>query len=365
LCCEIVQFANTTEVAVCNLASLVLPSFVTKDGSFDFDALADVTIATTQALDATIDSATYPTQEAERSNKRHRPLGLGVQGLADAFLKLRLPFDSLEARQLNRAIFETIYFAALRASCDRARELGFYETYPGSPASRGLLQPDLWNSPLNGGNTSQEQLASSQSRWDWTQLRSDIQLYGLRNSLLVAPMPTASTAQIVGVNECFEPYTSNLYARRVKAGEFVVANRHLVQDLAQLGLWDDALRDELMRHEGSVQSIDRVPNDLKALYKTAWEIKQRVLVDLAADRGPFVDQSQSFNAFIATPDYHKLTAFHFYGWSRGLKTGMYYLRTKPAATAIQFTLRPSSSNQNDNDSSSYPNNPPVCFSCSG
>ena len=361
LCCEIVEFANRTDVAVCNLASLVLPTFVNaKEKTFDFEKLRAVTKTVVENLDATIDSAAYPSEATERSNKNHRPIGVGVQGLADAFLLMRLPFDSEAARTLNKQIFETIYFAALEKSVDLAKLKGPYASYIGSPASFGKLQPDLWIDHAPTMSSAAEENASSLF-WDWDTLRASALKHGIRNSLLVAPMPTASTAQIVGVNECFEPYTSNLYARRVNAGEFVVANQHLVKDLASRGLWDDAMRKELLHSEGSVQPIERIPKDLKDLYKTVWELKQKTLVDLAADRGPFVDQSQSLNAFIAEPDYNKLTAFHFYGWAKGLKTGMYYLRTKPAATALRFTLdprqRPPGSPENDDA--------PVCISCSG
>lgn len=347
LCCEIIEFSNATEVAVCNLASIVLPAFVRPtNGTFDLHELRRVAYLVAANLDATIDVSAYPSKEARCSNLRHRPVGIGVQGLADAFAMLRLPFDSPEAAILNRQIFETIYYAALESSCDRARQLGQHASYAGSPASKGILQPDFW------GATRDDLV------WDWRSLRKKIERFGLRNSLLVAPMPTASTAQIVGVNECFEPYTSNLYARRVKAGEFVVANSHLVADLVHLGLWDDQMRQDLLRHEGSVQPIPRIPDDLKRLYKTAWELKQKTLLDLAADRAPFVDQSQSLNAFIAQPTYDKLSSFHFYGWRKGLKTGMYYLRIKPAANALRFTLDPEKRHD------SPPEGPPLCLSCS-
>lgn len=364
LCCEIIEFSNATEVAVCNLASLVLPSFV-KDGTFDLHLLRRVARTACANLDAAIDRSAYPSQEAQQSNLRHRPIGLGIQGLADTFLLLKLPFDSPQARDLNRDIFETLYFAALEASNERARLVGPHESYEGSPASMGKLQPDLWD------------VETTDDLWNWTELRANVRRYGLRNSLLVAPMPTASTAQIVGVNECFEPYTSNLYARRVKAGEFVVANKHLVKDLAERGLWDEAMRFDIVKHQGSVLDIPRVPADLKALYKTAWELRQKALIDLAAARAPFVDQSQSLNAFIAQPDYDKVSAFHFHGWRRGLKTGMYYLRTKPALTPTQVTLDPSHErhaapvDDDDDDDDEYDGpdgsggEPPVCLSCSG
>jgi len=347
LCCEIVEYADRDEVAVCNLGSLVLPRFV-KDGAFDLDDLRRVAGILATNLDATIDAGAYPTPAAAASNAKHRPVGVGVQGLADAFALLRLPFDSPEAAALNRAIFEAIYFGCLEASAALAEAHGPHPSFPGSPAARGLLQPDLWG-------------VEPSDRWDWAGLRAKIRDHGLRNSLLTAPMPTASTAQICGYNECFEPYTSNLYARRVKAGEFVCANAHLVRDLAARGLWDDAMRRDLMAAGGSIQGVARVPDDVKALYKTAWELSQKVLVDLSADRGPFIDQSQSFNCFVAQPDYEKLTTFHFRGWQRGLKTGMYYLRTKPAADALQFTLDPDARGE----SVGAGGEPHVCLSCSG
>ena len=279
-------------------------------------------------LDATIDNGAYPDVETKRSNLRHRPIGIGVQGLADVFMMLRVSFESEAAVKLNRDIFETIYYGALEATIDLAREHGSHDSYEGSPVSRGILQPEMWG------------VQTDDSMWNWTRLRADLQEHGVRNSLVTAPMPTASTAQIVGFNECIEPYTSNLYSRRVRAGEFVVANQHLVRDLAGLGLWDAHMRTELVRDSGSVQQCARIPAELKELYKTAWEIPQKTLLDLSATRGAFVDQSQSHNAFIARPTYDKLTSFHFHGWQLGLKTGMYYLRTKPAQTAVQVTLDP-------------------------
>lgn len=370
LCCEIVEYSDPDEIAVCNLASIVLPACLDDGGRFDFDKLKAVTKVVAANLDTVVSASAYPNSEAKNGNMRHRPVGIGVQGLADLFAKLKMPFDSPEAKELNRHVFESIYFAALESSCERAEKLGPHSSFDGSPASRGVLQQDMWN-------------CVDSDREDWVGLRRKIAKYGLRNSLLVAPMPTASTAQIVGCNECFEPYTSNLYARRVKAGEFVVANPHLVSDLADRGLWDDAMRQDLVRNEGSVASLDRVPEDLKAMYKTAWELKQRVLIDLAADRGPFVDQSQSLNAFIPQPDYDKLSSFHFYGWKKGLKTGMYYLRTKPAANALRFTLDPEQRQKSSSPSSSSSSvtrskdeddddsnngqlyDGPVCLSCSG
>ncbi|KAJ1918697.1 ribonucleotide-diphosphate reductase subunit rnr1 [Mycoemilia scoparia] len=325
LCTEIVEYSSPDEVAVCNLASICLPAFVKSKTEYDFQALHDVVKVITRNLNKIIDVNYYPVEEARRSNVRHRPIGLGVQGLADTFIKLRMPFESEEARVLNRDIFETIYHAALEASCELAAKYGPYETYQGSPVSKGILQPDMWD-------------VKPTDRWDWLSLRRNIAKNGVRNSLLVAPMPTASTSQIMGWNEAFEPYTSNLYTRRVLAGEFQVVNQWLLRDLVELGLWDDNMRQKLIAHNGSVQSIPEIPEDLKKLYRTVYEIKQKVVIDLAADRGAFIDQSQSLNIHMDGPDYNKLTSMHFYGWKKGLKTGMYYLRTKPAADAIKFTI---------------------------
>jgi len=324
LCTEILEYSSSDEVAVCNLASIALNKFVI-DGQFDFQKLFDVTYVVTRNLNKVIDVNYYPVPEAQRSNFRHRPIGIGVQGLADAFILLRLPFDSEEAKILNRNIFETIYYAALTASKDLAKEHGRYETYEGSPISQGILQFDMWG-------------VQPTDRWDWNHLRNEIRQYGVRNSLLIAPMPTASTSQILGNNECFEPYTSNIYTRRTLSGEFVVVNKHLMQDLIDRGLWNDAIREELIRNNGSVQNIPGIPDDLKALYKTVWEISQKVIIDMAADRGAFIDQSQSMNLFVETPNFAKLTSMHFYAWEKGLKTGMYYLRTKAAADPIKFTI---------------------------
>ncbi|KAJ2109682.1 ribonucleotide-diphosphate reductase subunit rnr1, partial [Coemansia sp. S142-1] len=325
LCTEIVEYSSPEEVAVCNLASIALPTYVKSATEYDFQTLHDVTKVITKNLNRIIDINFYPVPETRTSNMRHRPIGVGVQGLADAFLAMRMPFDSAEARDLNRDIFETIYHAALEASCELARVHGTYESYAGSPASQGRLQPDMWD-------------YATSDRWDWATLRSDIARWGLRNSLLVAPMPTASTSQILGFNECFEPYTSNLYTRRVLAGEFQVVNPWLLRDLVSRGLWDDGMRQRLIAANGSVQALPDVPEDLKRLYKTVYEIKQKVIIDLAADRGAFIDQSQSLNIHMDGPNYQKLTSMHFYGWKKGLKTGMYYLRTKPAVDAIKFTV---------------------------
>lgn len=324
LCTEIVEYTAADEVAVCNLASIALPRFVI-NGKFDHQKLFEITYVVTKNLNKIIDINYYPVPEAKKSNLRHRPIGIGVQGLADAFILLRLPFDSEEARILNREIFETIYYAALTASKDLAKKDGCYETFKGSPASQGILQFDMWN-------------VTPSDRWEWDILKEEIKKYGLRNSLLVAPMPTASTSQILGNNECFEPYTSNIYTRRVLSGEFVVVNKHLLKDLVEAGLWNDKIKNKLIAANGSIQNIDEIPDDLKALYKTVWEIKQRVIIDMAADRGAFIDQSQSLNLFISDPNYAKLSSMHFYAWKKGLKTGMYYLRTKAATDAIKFTV---------------------------
>jgi len=326
LCTEIIQYTSANEIAVCNLASIALPNYVNMDTkSFDHYKLTEVVYYIVSALNSIIDRNYYPVQEARVSNERHRPIGIGVQGLADTFLKLRLPFDSPEAKLLNRDIFETIYYAAVQRSVDEAKRLGPYETFKGSPASKGILQPDMWN-------------VKPSDRWNWDQLRKDVMEFGMRNSLLIAPMPTASTSQILGFNECFEPFTSNIYSRRVLAGEFTIVNRYLIDDLLKLGLWDEDMKNRIIAEGGSVQNINEIPNELKTLYRTVWEIKQKDLLDMAADRGAFIDQSQSLNVFMAVPTRAKVTSMHFYGWKKGLKTGMYYLRTKPATTAIQFTV---------------------------
>ena len=325
LCTEIVEYSSPDEVAVCNLASIALPAFVEKDGIYNFERLHHVAKVITRNLNKIIDINYYPVPEARKSNMRHRPIGVGVQGLADAFLALRLPFDSPEARLLNIQIFETIYHAALEASCELAKELGTYETYAGSPTSEGILQYDMWN-------------VVPSNLWDWDTLKEDIAKHGLRNSLLVAPMPTASTSQILGNNECFEPYTSNIYTRRVLAGEFQVVNPWLLKDLVELGLWSDGMRNRIIASNGSIQNIPNIPDELKALYRTVWEISQKSIIDMAADRGAFIDQSQSLNIHIKEPSFGKITSMHFWGWKKGLKTGMYYLRTQAAAAPIQFTV---------------------------
>lgn len=324
LCTEIIEYTAPDEIAVCNLASLALPRFVI-NGSFDHRKLFEVTQVVTRNLNRIIDGNYYPVIEARRSNMRHRPIGIGVQGFADLFLLLRLPFESDEARNLNREIFETIYFAALTASKELAKAEGPYETYEGSPISRGMLQYDLWNHTPG-------------PRWDWDGLRAEITKYGVRNSLLIALMPTASTSQILGNNECMEPYTSNLYTRRVLSGEFIVVNKYLLRDLVKMGLWNESMKHKLLAANGSVQRIEEIPDTLKALYKTSWEIKQKCLIDMAADRSPYICQSQSLNLFVENPTFAKLTSMHFYAWKKGLKTGMYYLRTKGAAEAIKFTV---------------------------
>ena len=325
LCTEIMEYTSSDEVAVCNLASISLSKFVTAEGKYDFDKLYEITRIVTRNLNRVIDINYYPIEEAKNSNMRHRPIGIGVQGLADAFIMMRYPFESVEAKLLNRAIFETIYFAALSESCALAKEQGHYQTYPGSPISQGLLQFDLWNEKPS-------------SRWDWDALRAEIEQYGVRNSLLVAPMPTASTSQILGNNECFEPYTSNIYTRRTLSGEYVVMNKHLLKDLIERGYWNEELKELLIAANGSVQNIDGLPEDLKELYKTAYEIKQRTIIDLSADRGAFICQSQSMNLFVEAPNFAKLSSMHFHAWKSGLKTGMYYLRSRAAAEPIKFTL---------------------------
>jgi ribonucleoside-diphosphate reductase alpha subunit len=326
LCTEIIEYTDPNEVAVCNLASISLPAFASNEGKpYDFQKLYEVTKVVTKNLNKVIDRNYYPVEEARRSNMRHRPVGLGVQGLADAFLMMRLPFEGEEARRLNEDIFETIYYAACEASCELAAVEGTYETYEGSPASKGQLQFDMWGRKPKSG------------RWNWEALKEKIAKHGLRNSLLVAPMPTASTAQILGNNESFEPYTQNLYVRRVLSGEFVQVNRHLLKDLISRGLWTEEMRIQLIAHNGSVQQLD-LPADLKELYKTVWEIKQRIVLDMAADRGAYIDQSQSLNIHMVDATTAKLSSMHFHGWQLGLKTGMYYLRTKAAADAIKFTV---------------------------
>lgn len=366
LCTEIIEYTAPDEVAVCNLASLALPKFIT-NGVFDHQKLYDVTYVATKNLNRIIDINYYPVPEAEKSNRRHRPIGLGVQGLADAFILLRMPFDSDEAARLNKEIFETIYFAAMTASKDLAAVDGPYETFKGSPASKGIFQFDMWGVTPDSG------------RWNWEELKRDVKKVGIRNSLLLAPMPTASTSQILGNNECFEPYTSNIYTRRVLSGEFVVVNKHLLKDLIKIGMWNDKMKNKLIEQNGSVQNIAEIPQNLKDIYKTCWEIKGKTIMDMAADRGAYICQSQSLNVFMAEPNFGKLTSLHFYAWKKGLKTGMYYLRTKPAANAIQFTVEKqaevsleagvsasiSDAEQKAKDMACSLDNPDACESCSG
>ena len=325
LCTEIMEYTSKDEVAVCNLASLALPMYV-KDGSFDHQKLYDVTYTVTKNLNKIIDINYYPVPEARNSNMRHRPIGLGIQGLADTFVKLRMPFESEEATQLNKDIFETIYFAAMSASKDLAKVDGAYESFEGSPVSKGIFQFDMWG------------VKPTSNRWDWDSLKDEVVKHGVRNSLLLAPMPTASTAQILGNNESFEPFTSNLYVRRVLSGEFMVVNKYLLEDLIQLGLWDDAMKQRIMAENGSIQNIDEIPQNIKDLYKTVWEISQKKVIDMSADRGAYICQSQSLNIHMQDPNFGKLTSMHFHAWRKGLKTGMYYLRTKAAKDATKFTV---------------------------
>ncbi len=330
LCTEIMEYTSADEVAVCNLASVALPKFIDKNErgflEFNHEKLREVTKQITRNLNKIIDVNYYPVEEARRSNMRHRPIGIGIQGLADAFIMLRMPFESEEAARLNKDIFETLYYAAMEASMELAQKEGPYETWKGSPISQGIFQFDMWGVTPESG------------RWDWEALRSKVIEHGVRNSLLLAPMPTASTSQILGNNECFEPYTSNIYVRRVLSGEFAVVNKHLFKDLIKLGLWNESMKNKLIIANGSVQEIPEIPQHIKDLYKTVWEIKQKVIIDMAADRGAFICQSQSLNIHIQEPNFGKLTSMHFYAWKKGLKTGMYYLRTKAAADAIKFTV---------------------------
>jgi len=325
LCTEIIEYTAPDEIAVCNLASIALPKYVTENKTFDHDKLFEVTYQATLNLNKIIDENFYPVPEAKKSNLRHRPIGLGVQGLADAFIMMGFPFESAEAKALNREVFETIYYAAMTASKDLSKDLGPYETYEGSPVSKGIFQYDMWNvTPTN--------------RWEWDVLKEEVKKYGVRNSLLLAPMPTASTAQILGNNECFEPYTSNIYTRRVLSGEFIIVNKHLLKDLVKAGLWNKEMRQNIIAANGSIQNIHEIPQNLKDLYKTAWEISQKSIIEQAADRGAYICQSQSLNIFMENANFGKLTSMHFYGWEKGLKTGMYYLRTKAATDAIKFTV---------------------------
>ena len=325
LCTEIIEYTAPDEIAVCNLASLALPKYVTEDKTFDHDKLFEVTYQATLNLNKIIDENFYPVEAAKNSNLRHRPIGLGVQGLADTYILMGFPFESDDAKKLNKEIFETIYYASMTASKDLSKELGPYSTYEGSPVSKGIFQPDMWG-------------VTPSTRWEWSVLKEEVLKYGVRNSLLLAPMPTASTAQILGNNECFEPYTSNIYTRRVLSGEFIIVNKHLLKDLVKAGLWNKDMRQKIMTANGSVQNIKEVPQNLKALYKTAWEISQKAIIEQSADRGAYICQSQSLNIFMENANFGKLTSMHFYGWEKGLKTGMYYLRTKAATDAIKFTV---------------------------
>jgi ribonucleoside-diphosphate reductase alpha chain len=351
LCTEIIQYTSDKEIAVCNLASIALPKFV-DNGKFDHKNLFDVTYQVTKNLNKIIDLNYYPVEEARYSNMKNRPIGIGVQGLADAFFKMRMPFDSESARTLNKEIFETIYFAALSASNDLAREFGHYDSYKGSPISEGVLQHDMWG-------------VKPSERWDWNGLRTKIKQYGVRNSLLMAPMPTASTSQILGNNECIEPVTSNIYTRRVLSGEFAVVNKHLVKDLIQLGLWNEEMKDRIIAHNGSVQYIPEIPSELKDLYKTVWEIKQKSILEMAADRGAYIDQSQSLNIHMEDTNFGKLSSLHFAAWKLGLKTGMYYLRTRPAVDAIKFTIKETTKSAADQEAAMVCSldNPEACVSC--
>ncbi|HKO80183.1 MAG TPA: ribonucleoside-diphosphate reductase subunit alpha, partial [Chitinophagaceae bacterium] len=356
LCTEIIEYSDDNETAVCNLASISLPRFV-EGKKFNFDKLLEVTQIITKNLNKIIDNNYYPLEETKRSNFRHRPIGIGVQGLADVFMLLGLPFESDMAKLLNKNIFETIYYAALVASNNLAKELGAYETFTGSPLSQGIFQFDMWN-------------VQPSDRYDWNALRAEIKDHGVRNSLLLAPMPTASTSQILGNNECFEPYTSNIYNRRVLSGEFVVVNKHLLKDLMSLGLWNDSMKQRIIAANGSVQNIEEIPANLKEIYKTVWEIKQRTIIDMSADRGAFICQSQSLNLFVEQPNFAKLSSMHFYTWKKGLKTGMYYLRTKAATDAVKFTVDTDVIKQTATDKamaveqiSCSLDNPEGCISC--
>uniref|UniRef100_UPI004047C603 ribonucleoside-diphosphate reductase subunit alpha n=1 Tax=Roseivirga sp. TaxID=1964215 RepID=UPI004047C603 len=360
LCTEIIEYTAPDEVAVCNLASLALPKFVNEETrTYDFQALYDVTYVATKNLNKVIDVNYYPVEEARNSNMRHRPIGLGVQGLADAFILMRMPFESAEARKLNKDIFETIYFAAMTASKDLAMVEGPYQTFKGSPVSKGIFQFDMWGVTPDSG------------LWDWDSLKKEVKKHGVRNSLLVAPMPTASTSQILGNNECFEPYTSNIYTRRTLSGEFIIVNKHLMKDLIELNLWNDSMKNKLIAAKGSVQAIAEIPAKIKELYKTVWEISQKTIIDLSADRGAYICQSQSLNIHIQDPNFGKMTSMHFYAWKKGLKTGMYYLRSRAATDAIQFTVDKQAANmpttaeleQKAADMACSLDNPDACEAC--
>ena len=326
LCTEIIEYTSPDEVAVCNLASIALNMFVKEDSTYDFQKLYEITKVITRNLNKVIDVNYYPVEEARNSNMRHRPIGIGVQGLADAFILMKFPFDSDEAKKLNKDIFETIYYAAMEASMELSKKEGTYESYKGSPVSKSIFQFDMWGITPDSG------------RWDWTKLKQKVKKHGVRNSLLLAPMPTASTSQILGNNECFEPYTSNLYTRRVLSGEFIVVNKHLLNDLIELDLWNDKMKDKIMEQNGSIQNINEIPEKIKLLYRTVWEVSQKSIIEMAADRGAYICQSQSMNIHMQDANFGKLTSMHFHAWKLGLKTGLYYLRTKAAADAIKFTI---------------------------
>lgn len=359
LCTEIVQYTSPEEVAVCNLASLALPMFVNPDGTYNHTKLYEVTKVATRNLNKVIDRNHYPIEEARTSNMRHRPIGLGVQGLADVFMMMHIPFDSQEAKKINREIFETIYFAAVEASMEIATVDGPYSTFKGSPMSKGIFQFDMWGVTPDSG------------RWDWESLKYKVKTNGVRNSLLVAPMPTASTSQILGNNECFEPYTSNLYTRRTMAGEFIMPNKHLMNDLVNAGLWSENMRQALIAENGSIQNIAGIPDWMKAVYKTVWEISQKAIIDMSADRGAYIDQSQSLNLHLTNPNFGKITSMHFHSWKKGLKTGIYYLRTTAAADAIKFTVDKTAASQtiakdadqNKADMVCSLDNPEACIAC--
>jgi len=360
LCTEILEYTSPEEVAVCNLASIALPKYVNEEtGEYDFKKLYDVTYVATKNLNRVIDVNYYPVKEAKTSNMRHRPIGLGVQGLADAFILMGMPFESEAARKLNKDIFETIYFAAMTASKDEAIIDGTYETFKGSPVSKGIFQFDMWGVTPDSG------------MWDWDSLKKEVKKHGVRNSLLVAPMPTASTSQILGNNECFEPYTSNIYTRRTLSGEFIVVNKHLMKDLIKLGLWNEDMKNKLIAAKGSIQAIPGIPEDVKELYKTVWEISQKAIIDMSADRGAYICQSQSLNIHIQDPNFGKMSSMHFYAWKKGLKTGMYYLRSRAAVDAIQFTVDKKAAStptakeieQNAADMACSLDNPDACEAC--
>ena len=330
LCTEIIEYSNKDETAVCNLASIALPKFI-ENKKFNYEKLHEITKTITYNLNEVIDKNFYPVETARNSNMKHRPIGIGVQGLADAFNLCDFPFDSVDAKNMNIAIFETIYHGALEASLELSKEFGSYESFKGSPASQGKLQFDMWSKPSFSG------------QYDWVKMKKQIKKFGLRNSLLVAPMPTASTSQILGNNECIEPYTTNIYLRRTLAGEFVVVNKHLVGELQSMGLWSKEMKDHMIKESGSVQNIPNIPENIKEKYKTVWEISQKVLIDMARDRGCFIDQSQSLNLFMENPTVSKLSSMHMYAWKQGLKTGLYYLRSKAKSKATQITICPSCS----------------------